>query len=83
MDPSGNAILAWGRNNPGGGLVRAMRYIAGSGWDAPNNVALYVDPNADSAPMVAAAMGPTGQGVVSYVVRRGGARDQIHVNTLR
>lgn len=83
MDATGNALIVWGREDTDFGLVRSNRYIAGSGWDASTYLILHDDPTATSAPHVAAAMSPTGEALVAYVVRKAGTPDTVFAHTLR
>jgi hypothetical protein len=83
MDATGNALVVWGREETDFGLVRANRYIAGSGWDNSTYLVLHDDMTASAATHLQAAMSPSGQALVAYVVRKTGEPDRVFANTLR
>jgi hypothetical protein len=83
MDATGNAVIAWGRDDTSFGLVRANSYIAGSGWDQSTYLVLHDDSTATSVPYLSAAMSPTGQALIAYVVRKAGVTDSVFAQTLR
>jgi hypothetical protein len=83
IDDAGNALIAWGMEEPDFGLVRANRYFVGSGWESSTYFVLYDDETASSAPHLGAALSPTGEGLIAYVVRKEGEPDRVYANTLR
>jgi len=83
MDATGNAIIAWGRDDTSFGLVRANRYIAGTGWDNLTYLVLHDDPTATAATHLSAAMSPTGEALIAYVVKKPGETDRVFAQTLR
>jgi hypothetical protein len=86
MSSGGNAVLAWGHDTPDDGLVCARRYFAATGWETPLSAQctpIYSDTSAAATPFVDASLSASGQGLVTYVVRRSGVSDRIYANTLR
>ena len=83
MDDAGNALLVWARDDSQFGLVQASRYQHGVGWETAYVQTINAGTTGATCPAVAAAMSPTGQAVLGYVVRRPGEADRVYAHTLR
>jgi len=83
MDDAGNALLVWARDDSQFGLVQASRYQHGVGWETAYVQTLNAGATGATCPAVAAAISPTGQAVLGYVVRRPGEPDRVYAHTLR
>jgi hypothetical protein len=83
MDDAGNALLVWARDDSQFGLVQASRYQHGVGWESAYVQTLHAGATGATSPAVAAAMSPSGQAVLGYVVRRPGEPDRVYAQTLR
>ena len=79
----GNALLVWARDDSQFGLVQASRYRHGVGWETAYVQTINAGVTGATSPAVAAAMSPTGQAMIGYVVRRPGEPDHLYAHTLR